>query len=389
MTHRRISLAWQNLTHDKPRALIASGGIGFAVVLLFVEIGFYNSSLDSPTAPLRILGGEIVIASRAKYSLVAEVGFPHDRLIQAQNCPGVESAAPVYLQQLGCILRVSGQRGFPIRVFAIDLENPAFAFPELDEFADELKQPRTALVDAATRRFFGIPQGNDELRSEKVELGRRTLNLIGRFQLSTDLVNDGNLLMSDRNFARYFPRRSGGRPLSMVDLGVIRLAEGADSLAVKSQLESILPDDVTVYTLPQFRALEHRFWKTRVPVGGIFLVGAVVGFLVGVVICYQIIYSDAASQLPEFATLKAIGYRPRYFYRVMIEQAFYLAVFGFVPGVLASAFVYSELSQRTGLVLQFTPGRLLLVFVFTVAMCLISGVLAIRKVISVDPAELF
>ena len=389
MTGRRISLARQNLSHEKTRTLIASLGIGFAVVLLFIEIGFYNASLDSPTALIRILNGELILASKGKYSLVAEVGFPRERLMQARNCDHVESAAPLYLRQMGCILRVTGSRGFPIRVFATDLNNPALDLTELTTYFNELSRPQTALVDAATRDFYGVPKNEAALKQLRFELNRQDLNLVGHFRLNTDLVNDGNLLMSDRNYAHYLAGLSRGDPLSTVELGVIRLTDPSTAPAVKAQLETLLPDDVAVYTIDEFDRMEQKFWKTRVPVGGIFFVGAAVGFLVGVVICYQIIYSDAAGQLPEFATLKAIGYRPRYFYRVMIEQALYLAVFGFVPGVLASVVAYAWLSASTGLVLQLTPARVLLVFAFTVAMCLISGVLAIRKVVGVDPAELF
>jgi putative ABC transport system permease protein len=389
MSGGRVPLAWHNLMHDKVRAAVAAAGVGFAVILMFVQIGFYNGALDSPTAPIQALNGEIVVMSSARYALTAEESFPLARLTQATSCRGVRAATPLYMQRAGSVLRREGGRGFPIRTFAVDPANPALRLAGIEALAGQLDQPETALIDAATRELFGIPEDDDELRVTAFEIAGDRIDLIGRFQLSTDLSNDGNLLMSVQNLARYFPHRTNGDPLSRVELGVLQLDDGADPRQVKAELQKLLPEDVVCYTVPELDALERRFWSSRVPVGSIFSLGAAMGFIVGIVICYQIIYSDAASQLPEFATLKAMGYRSGHFYRVIMQQALYIALLGFLPGLVVSFLLYDALSDRTGLLLQLTPLRVLLVLACTMAMCQISAVLAIRKVLKADPADLF
>jgi putative ABC transport system permease protein len=196
--------------------------------------------------------------------------------------------------------------------------------------------------------------------------------------------------MTARNFANYFSFRArGADPLSVVDLGIVRVAPGADPQIVKRRLNEMLPDDVRVFTRQEFRDAETTFWRTSTPIGYIFGMGTALGFVVGVIICYQIIYSSVASHMAEFATLKAMGYRDKYFVGLVVSESAYLSVLGFVPGLLVTWVLYTVLAEWTGLLMLLTPPRAALVYLFTLAMCMTSGLLAMRKVLAADPAELF
>jgi len=62
---------------------------------------------------------------------------------------------------------------------------------------------------------------------------------------------------------------------------------------------------VNVMTKQQFLDKEFAFWNTATPIGYIFALGTVMGFIVGMIICYQILFSDISDHMREFATLKA------------------------------------------------------------------------------------
>ena len=115
----------------------------------------------------------------------------------------------------------------------------------------------------------------------------------------------------------------------------------------------------------------------------------VLGFVVGMVICYQILTSDVADHLPEYATLKAIGYTNRYLSWVVVQESLILAAAGFVPGIAVTYGTYLLLTDLTGLPLVLTPGRFGLILGLTVVMCVTSGLLAVRKIKKVDPADVF
>jgi putative ABC transport system permease protein len=158
---------------------------------------------------------------------------------------------------------------------------------------------------------------------------------------------------------------------------------------VKEQLQALLGDAIHVYDREALIRREIAFWGTNTPIGIIFSIGTVMGLLVGVIICYQILFTDIQDHLAEFATLKAMGYGPYYFLRFVMLQSFYLSIFGFLPGWFISVGLYEFLSEWTGLVMMLTPLRVLLVFFLTFLMCTISGALAVRKLWAADPATLF
>jgi putative ABC transport system permease protein len=391
---RKTPLAWKNLTHEPRRMMIAVGGVGFAVLLMFIEMGFLNALLDSTVEVLRVMRGELVIVSQTKFAMAARERFDVQRVYQSQATPGVEGVYPVYMETMGAILRrrdaTPPPRGYPIRVFGFRPGDPLWKIPAVAARLNELRQPGVALLDEASRRQYGLSRRGKQLAKQDVELTGRRLRFVGTFYLGVDFTNDGNLIMTAENFAKYFPYRlRGSDPLNVVDLALVKLQPGADPLAVQKQLIERLPDDVRVETKEKFIESEKKFWRKSTPIGYIFFVGTVVGFVVGVIICYQIIYADISDHMREFATMKAMGYRTSYFFQLVLTQAACLSVFGFIPGCLAAAGVYWLIACITGLTMEMKLVTTVEILAATLCMCSISGLLAVRKLLSADPAELF
>jgi putative ABC transport system permease protein len=65
----------------------------------------------------------------------------------------------------------------------------------------------------------------------------------------------------------------------------------------------------------------------------IFGFGVLIGVLVGLVIVYQVLSADVADHMREYATFKAMGYGPRFFLGIVLEEALVLGVLGFLPGL--------------------------------------------------------
>lgn len=396
MSSKRTPLAWKNLTHDVRRLAVACMGIGFAVLLMFVQVGFENALFDSQVRIVDGLSGDIFVTSRAKFAIAAEKNFPTVKLRQASVVEGVASVAPIYTDWTMSMLRnlTPGKpaRGYRIRSIGVATSSAVFQDEALNEKLDQLSEVGTAFIDVRSKSYgYHLPVENEqEIREAQVELAGKRLKLLGTFELGTDFVNDGNLLMSDRTFAHFFPHRNfGADPLGKADIGVIKVAEGFDHKQVSNRVQANLGPNVLVELQSEFRQRERSFWKKNTPIGIVFFAGKVIGFVVGVVICYQVIFSGISDHLPEYATLKAMGYSPDYFMRLITTEALYLSVMGFIPGALVSYGLYVWLGQQTGLAMEMTPGTLGLVFGVTVTMCVLSGLLAVRKLLTADPASLF
>jgi putative ABC transport system permease protein len=393
---RKTPLAWKNLTHDWRRLAVAVAGIGFAVLLMFTQVGFQNALFDSQVKMIDDLQGDVFLVSRAKYTLAAEKRFPIELIQQARSCPGVAGAYPLYteltLSRLKNLKPGSSHKPYPIRSLGFHLEDPVFNSPRINEQLAKLRSPGTALIDERSKRAnFDFPLDNAfELAQAQAELADKRVELVGTFNMGTDFAHDGNLAMSAESFAAFFPQRVRvGDPLSVVDLGIVHVQQGADVAKVRQTIDNLLDDRVFVFTREKFRSEEVKFWDNSTPIGIIFTAGKIIGFVVGMVICYQVIYSDISDHMPEFATLKAMGYSSGYFLRLIASEAVLLALIGFIPGAIVSAVLYWVLADATGLLLRMTPWSMALVLALTIVMCITSGLLAVRKLLAADPANLF
>ncbi len=393
---RNTPLAWKNLTHDRRRLAVAIAGIGFAVLLMFTQVGFQNALFDSQVKMIDDLQGEIFVVSRAKYTLAAEKRFPRARLHQVRSCSGVAGAYPLYSELTTSVLRKIkaglGNRGYPLRSLGYHLGDPIFRDPRVAQQSQRLRAPGTALVDVKSKlkKFDFARQPPHELAHQALELAGKKISLVGNFELGTDFAHDGNLIMSDESFARYFPHRNRfADPLAVVDVGVVHVQPGFSVQQVQQRLVQTLEQDVHVYTRQEFRRAEVQFWDKSTPIGTIFLAGKLIGFVVGMVICYQVIYADIADHMPEFATLKAMGYSTGYFIRLIVVEALLLSLIGFLPGTVVSRVLYALLAEKTGLQMLMNLDSLTFVLLATMAMCIASGLLAVRKLLSADPASLF
>jgi putative ABC transport system permease protein len=394
----RVPLAWRNLIHSKLRFLVSVLGITFAVVLMLIQLGFWRALLDSQTALLNKMDADLVLVSTSLSTITNPESFPLDRVRQARAVAGVVSSQPLYLRYFPFMWKnrdATETPEWPIRVIAFEpaSAHPAFRDDEMPGFAanqERLTAPRTALMDEESKPTYDAiarwRAGGPSPVGVEREVGGKSLQIVGLFRLGTDFATDGNLMMSARNMADFVPDRN---PLEAVQIGLIKLAPGADEAAVMAALRRALPSDVRVIPRSTLAAEEEAFWTHSTPVGFVFMLGLAVGFVVGVVICYQILSTEVTDHLAEFATLKAIGYPDRYISRVVIQEALWLSLLGFAAGLAVGWPLYSLLESRTGLPLQITLSRGGLIFALTVGMCVLSGFLALRRVRTADPAEVF
>ncbi|MEM8913407.1 MAG: FtsX-like permease family protein [Planctomycetota bacterium] len=396
MATRRTPLAWKNLVHDPRRLVLAASGVGFAAVLMFTQNGFRNALLDSPIQLIQMVDAPLVAVSKARYMLPATQQFDRDLLRRAAADPDVVEIQPLFIELYLARVRVEGQPSRPIRVIAVPMRRsnadfePWLSIKGLEAQRDLLRRPGTALVDTKTRKPFGFARDESGRPTrQQVDLAGRPIDIVGSVSIGTDFANEGTLLVSEESFADYFQLRNRGQPLESVDLGFIRLRDGADVQSVAARLEGMAPKQWEVLPQATLMAREQDFWQDQTPVGMIFFIGTLMGFAVGVIICYQILYTSLQDAMPEFATLKAMGYPNGYFIGLVVKQSLFLSFFGFIPAVLVSWGLFHLLGSWSGLPMLLTIPRMAGVLGLTTGMCLISGLLAMRKLLRADPASLF
>jgi putative ABC transport system permease protein len=378
-----VPLAWRNLTANKRRLVRSGAGIGFAVLLMLMQLGFEQAFFDSSLQLIRGLDGDLFLQSAHKYQFATQDPFPAATLETAGQVPGIATARPLYADWYDVFWKnPSNGKVFLVRALAFQPDEPVFSFADVNAARQQLNSVDTILVDRRARRFLGMNSP-----AAKSELNGATVKIVGNFTLGPDFQSDGTVIMGERTFAAILDGAAGNPP--GIEAGVIKLAPGADPVTVQSALRKGLPSTIAVMTKPELIAFERRFQAAVSSAGPIFAIGTVVGFVVGMLISYQVTYTDVSDQLPQYATLKAIGYPTRFLLRVVIEQAALNGLAGWIPAWLAGILLYRVIAEVALLPMRMSIEITLLSLALTLGMCLISAAIAVRRVITTDPAEVF
>lgn len=381
----KIPLSWRQLTHEKIRLMVALAGIAFADILMFMQLGFRDALFESATTFHKQLQGDVFLISTQSTALIAMRSFSSRRLYQALSVEGVQSVEPLYMD-IGLWKNPETQATRGIMVIGFNPDRALLSSPGLAGEMSKTKIPDVVLFDKASRAEFGpvadlFNQGQTvqtEVRSRRVRVG-------GLFSLGASFGADGNLVTSDLNFVRIFPTRTK----DLIDVGVIRLNPGVDPIATVAKMRETFAKDVKILTKDEFIEFERKYWEEGTSIGFIFTLGTAMGFIVGIVIVYQILYTDVSDHLPEYATLKAMGYSDWYLLGVVFQEAIILAFMGYIPGGVVAFFLYNLTQSATSLPIAMTVSRAITVLILTVIMCFVSGAISVRKLQAADPADIF
>ena len=379
------SFAWLQLRSDPLRFAAAVAGIAFAAVMVTFQLGLYEALTEGAVIVHRSLRGDLMMISRQYEFIAINEGFTERRLAQARALPEVASVAVLHVATGKWRNPVDGHFQ-TIVVFGIRPGEAPFVLPDLEAKASTLLREGAGFFDRTSRPSYGHVTELVETRGPfETELNRQHIHIEGLFTLGTTLAVDANLVVGEQTFHTIFPQS----PPGFINVGLIRLRAGADPVAVRDRLLAFLPPDVQVLTPEAFAQIEKDYWTGKTPIGFVVNAGLIVGLIVGAVIVYQILYTDVTEHLPEYATLKAMGYDDGFFARLVAGQALILTVLGYVPGVIASFGVFHVMSAMSSLNPKATPVTLAIVFVLIAGMCTVAGAFATRKLRQARPAEIF
>lgn len=382
---RSTPIGWLQLRHKPLRLLVATTGIAFAVLLILVQLGFRSALFESAVRFHERFSYDIALFSPDSIFIVRPQSFSARRLYQALAVDGVVDVSPVYIQPGTWKNPWSNDRRY-LNVVGIQPGDDILDAPGFSEGLGKIIRQDTVIFDAASRPEFG-PVAEEVAAGNVIttEINDHEIDVVGAFRMGTSFGIDGSVITSDDNWLRLFPHHSRNE----IHLGLVHLAPGADAATLRANLDEYLADDVLVMTRREFVDRETAYWSSATPIGYVFFFGAVMGFVVGAIIVYQILFADVSEHLHEYATLRAIGYSNRFLAGIVLQQALILAALGFLPGVAVANWLYGNASAATSLPIYLTPDRTVTVFVLTLIMCSLSGLLAIRRLRRLDPADVF
>lgn len=380
----RLPIGWLQLTHNPMRFAAALTGVAFANVLVFVQLGIMNSMATATLRPYTFFSADVMISATDANGLTDGGNVARQWMLQALADPDVTDGTGLFI---GNVPWDRADVDISFTTFGVDPAKPDFVAPGIAGDLSLLEVQGATLIDRLARGLKGETASAIRPQSPFLfETQGRTLTAYSTFAGGGGFGGDGYMIMSDQTFLSLFPARRSSAP----DHILLRLRPGSEVETVVPRLRKIISDDgLRIRSFADAGQEELTFQQTRRPTGIIFGFGVLIGVLVGLVIVYQVLSTDVADHLREYATFKAMGYGQRFFMGVVLEEALILGVLGFLPGFAVGATILTVMGKITTLPLAVTPSMAITIFVGTVVFSVLSGAIATRRLAAADPADLF
>lgn len=378
-------VAWLQLIHRKPRLLVTITGVTFAVMLMFIQLGFRDGLFEDAVVFHKKIQADLVLLHRDTERFFDMKVFPRRYLYNISAVDGIESVNPFYFS----VTNFKNPETFvsrPIAIAGFTPDQPVFNLPEVNQQAEVIKAANTILFDRLSRPEFGpIVESLEKHGEVTTDVSNRQIKVRGLFSLGGGVMTaDGVIITSDLTFSEIL-----NHPLEKVQMGVIKVKPGVDPQSIIKKVSQDLPQELKIMTLADYIQLEKDVLAQSTPIGFIFNMGTVIGCVFGGIIVYQILYTQISDSIFIYATFKAIGYANSYLVKVVLQQAFLMSLIGYIPGFAICMYLYSFVQEATRLPMIMTITRGVMVMLLTIIMCSIAGMLAMNKLRSADPAELF
>ena len=373
-----VAFAWLNLVRgDRVRLAVAIGGAMVAIYIVIVHLAFLRAVEHKAAQLYSLFDAEVAMISD-RYQFVYRMGdFPAARLRQALSVGGVDAASAV---RVSASRWVSLPNGAQSSLLLIGIEpDPAFLKdPELRANAPALRTPRTALLDRLADPELGRHQSGDAAR-----IGDRNVTVAGSYALGLPMYAAATAIVANGDFPYYT-----GEPADRVQLGLLRLAPGADVGESVAALRAALPQDVRVMSREALMAREAHYFVEVKPLGIMMRTGLVIGLIVGAIALYQVMSSQVESRLGDFAVLRAMGFGAFYTHAVGAAQLAMIGGAAFAAAWLGAIPLFAVVSDRSHLFLPL-DGEL---FGTALALCvpmIASAAAPLVRAARAEPARLF
>ena len=382
-----LPLAWLQLKRQPIRYLVAVAGIGFAALLMYMQIGFQSGLLASATTFYEALDADLVLISPKTVNSGNFSQFPQSQLYRALGYEGVKDLVPIYVTSLS-IQKLGGIKPATLRLIGFDPDARVVNLEPVNSQQDKLRVPGFGLYDTLGNNRTGpITQAVEESGSQYLTLSNltKTFRAVGLFQMGATFAADSNVITSDTTALQLSPQLSYGD----ISLGLVRVRNRKDIPIVQSSLQKLYGGEIQIRTKPELIKQEREYWNKASSFGIIFGFGTFMGLLVGGVVIYQVLYTDVTDHLKEYATLKAMGFSNTFILAIVIQEAILLGVSSFIPATIVSTGMYAFLTAASGIRIFMSPDKIFLVSTLIIGACSVSAAIAINKLRDADPASVF
>jgi len=374
-----VALARKTLLYEWRKFLPAALAVAFSGCLLLMQAALMFGIFDSASVYIKKSTADLWIGYPGTQSVELGRPIPRDTEMSLQMDADVTRVEP--FQWLDGDWRGPADHGgVSVFISGIDPAPDGLMFTRVisPEQRQRLIEPGSVIVDQADLPKLGLAIGGvATLNGHQVRVAAACAGLraLGGVNIVTSLAT-----------ARRLAADIAGN--DKVAYYVAKLRDGADAQRVRDRIEQAWPARrFTIWTKAEFAHDAATYWMFETGAGLGFVFFAFVVFLVGTVITSQTLVAAVASSVREYAMLNALGAGYPALRKVVLEQALWVGSFGILVGAAVSLLLLIMAGgQSVPIAFDATAAGACAILVMAIA--LLSGLMAVRALSHLEPANL-
>ena len=373
-----MSLARATLLHEWRRFLPGLLSVAFAGVLMLVQLGLLLGMFGTVTVLVDRSDANLWVTSPETESFDQSRDIPANLGALLRLHPAVARSETLLVHDADW--RSGDDTRVAVTLVGLQPSADALACPQPMRAAlcAQLAEPSAVVIDRGEADKLHTAVGR------MAEVNGHRVRVVG---LSKGLRSIGNTyVFASSQTARALSEPSAtGEELTTF---VLAKARGGTPEAVRNDLQTLLRRPAyRIWTDREFSFNSQRWWLTESGVGAGFLFSSLLGLIIGTVITSQTLRGVILSTLREYATFRAIGVPAAKLSAVVLEQSLWIGLLGAVLTVIVSILA-NALAQALYVPLVLTWWAVLAAVLIGLITAVISGLLALRELYRLQPAEL-
>ncbi|MDA8329398.1 MAG: ABC transporter permease [Betaproteobacteria bacterium] len=372
-----LKIAYKLLVNDKGKFVALLVGITFAVFLMVMMTSMFAGILTRSSSTILNVGAKVWVMDPAVTTPASSIPMPDYVVDAVRSIKGVKYAVPLYSG--GALVKL--RSGAYQAVTVIGLDDPSlFGRPELvaGQIKDIYAENAFIVVEDAEFQKLENPKLGTTFEindHQGVVVGLAKVVSAGLFGIPT-LYTTYNRAITYIPSTRFTASYILVEPKSQQDIPYIQ-----------RQVQVL---GYEALTKDEFIQKISDFYKYKTGLGINVLVMTVISFIVGLSISGQTFYTFILENLEKFGAIKAIGAKGRQLVYMILFQALFTALIGYGLGIgLAALLITIARSRMPDYAAMITFSNIWLAFIMVLVIAGISSYIGIRKVIRIEPFDIF
>jgi len=372
-----LKIAYKLLVNDRGKFAALLVGITFAVFLMIMMTSMFAGILYKSSATIINTGAKVWVMDPAVNNTTSSIPLPDYVLDAVRSINGVRYAVPIYSG--GSLVKLQDGTYQGVTVIGLD-DASLLGRPELIEGSIDDIYAENAFIVVKDSEFPKLE--NPKLGTE-FEINDHRGVIVGIAKVATGGLFGVPTLYTTYNRAlQYLPSTRYTISFILVD------PKNKDAVPyIKREVKSL---GYEALTSDEFIQKISNFYKYQTGVGTNVLLMTIISFIVGLSISGQTFYTFILENLERFGALKAIGAKGNQLVSMILFQATFTALTGYGLGVgLASLIITLAKLRLPSYAAKITYGNLGLAFVMVLIIAGISSYIGVRKVLKIEPFDIF